>query len=254
MATISVYTTCTNAIQDEYYIIEGIKSALLFADEVIVMDGGSTDNTIEEIKKINDNRVKIYCNKWLDSLGKGMYAINKSLAIGRCSSDWCILMDSDEVFHEEDVNQIKRIPESLGDNFIAAEFHTLHFYRDYQHVMNGCPDWKDLYNKKIYMVKNGLCIHHGAVGMEADAHVDNNGQPIPRENIFTSKVKMYHYGHVRSNEAYARKTNKLHGTHSAWKSKKLMPEDINWLPYDKLNKFNGTHPVVMGERINSNGS
>jgi len=250
MSTISVYTYCTNAIRDEFFIIEGIKSALLFADEVIVIDGESKDNTINRIKKINSNRIKIYTNKWLDSLGKSMGALNRSISIGSCTSDWCILMDADEVFHEEDIARIKKIPESVSDNIVAVEFNALHFYKDYKHVINGCPDWKDLYDHKIYMVRNGLSIHHGSIGMEPDGHVDINGQPIPHERRLLSNIRMFHFGHARTKEAYIRKCNRINGRHKGWRNYTPLNEDtFEWIPEWKLRKYTGTLPLVMKERI-----
>jgi len=249
VATISVYTCCTNAIRDEFFIIEGIKSALLFADEVVVLDGGSEDSTIEQVKSIGDERVKVFSNQWLDSLGKSMYAINKSLALGRCTSDWCILMDSDEVFHEEDVERIKKIPIEVSDNIIAVEFNTLHFYKNYNHLINGCPDWKDLYTHKVYMVRNNIYIHHGTVGMEADAHVDLHGQPIQQERRLSSNIRMFHYGHVRTKESYVKKDNKLNESHEGWNFKPLTEESFEWLPDWKLNEYKNTHPAVMKDRI-----
>jgi len=251
MSKISVYTMTTNSIVSEYTTIEGIKSALLFADEVVVLDGRSTDNTIDKIKEIDDDRIKIYTNRWLPSLGKAMWAINKSLALGRCTGDWCILMDADEVYHEKDVEAIKRLTGSVADNIIAIEFNTLHFYKDYKHLLNGCKDWKDLYTHKIYMVRNGLGIHHGAVGLDPDNHVDNDGQLIPLENRVMVDVCSYHYGHVRSAEKYVDKYNMIerafHGDNHINKT----VDNFEWVSEEKLTDFTGTHPAVMEDRIGS---
>ena len=251
MAKISVYTMTTDAIKNEYFTVEGIKSALVFADEVVVLDGGSSDNTIEQIKNIGDSRVKIYTNKWLHSLGKGMYAIQKSLALGYCTGDWCVLMDSDEVYHEKDSEAIKRLPDVVADSVDCIIFNTLHFYKDYRHLLNGCPDWKDLYTEKVYMVRNGLNIHHGAVGYDPDNHVDNDGQPIPDDKKILVQVCSYHYGHVRSPEYYVAKYNRIERAFHGDKHIDKTIEDFEWVPEYKLTNFKGTHPAVMKNRIDT---
>jgi len=249
MSTISVYVTCTNAIRDEYFLVEGIKSALLFADEVIVVDGGSSDSTLNKVREINDSRVKIYSNEWLASLAKGMYNINKSLAIGRCTSDWCILMDSDEVFHEDDVEAIKKIPDSVSDNIIAVEFNTIHFYKDYDHVLNGYSDWPGLYTHRIYMVRNNMCIHHSHVGTDPDLHVDFDGQPIPHDKTFLTNVRVFHYGHVRTTESYVKKRNHLKGSLRGWKWTPETKDTFEWMSTEGLKKYENTHPAAMEDRI-----
>jgi hypothetical protein len=158
-------------------------------------------------------------------------------------------MDADEVFHEEDVESIRKLPDSVASDIVGIEFNTLHFYHDYSHLLNGCPDWKDLYNGKVYMVRNGMQIHHGAVNTEPDAHVDLHGRPLDPSKTIMTNVKVYHYGHARSTEAYVRKLNHIEGRHSGWKHVPIKVEDYEWLPDYKLKDFTGTHPAVMKERI-----
>lgn len=247
MATISVYTTTYNAIDREYCIVEGIKSALNFADEVVVVDSHSNDGTIEAIRNINDNRIKIYYIDWLHSIGWAMYKIAKSMAIGRCTSDWCVLMDADEVFHEDDYKKILTIPNAVSENIIAAKFNTLHFYRDYNHVLNGYDGWKDLYTNKVYMVRNNMGIHHGNSGMDIDAHVDRHGIPLDNSKIVHFDVNVFHYGHVRSEKAYLNKQNTMD---SAYFGKNIVRSKMDWIDMDRLSVFNGTHPMLMKESIN----
>ena len=249
MGSISVYTTTTNAIRDEFFIVEGIKSALLFADEVVVMDGGSTDNTLQKIHEIDDSRIHIYTNEWLTSIGTGMDSINRSLAIGRCTSDWCILMDSDEVFHEDYAPITKKLPDSVTDNIVGIEFNTLHFYRDYTHLLNGCRSWKDLYTHKVYMVRNGIGIHHGNIGHEPDAHVDSAGLPLDSSKTFMASIPVFHYGHVRTLDSYMRKTNKLRKRFLGPNSPDITPQEVKWIHPNELVSFSGTHPKVMEQRI-----
>ena len=246
MSKISVYTTCTNAIRDEYFLIEGIKSALLFADEVVVLDCGSTDDTIEQVEAIGDSRIKIYHQDWLPSIGWAMYKIAKSVALGRCTSEWCVLMDADEVFHEKDVDRIRNLPNEAEEDIIAIAFGTYHFYKDYKHLLNGYEGWKDLYEIKVRMVRNGLGIHHGNQGGDIDALLDRHGKPIPDDKIKFVNVPVYHYGHVRSDSAYLRKQNKMH---SFYEGKDIKKDSMEWISLEKLSIFNGTHPDVMRIRI-----
>jgi len=243
--SISVYTTTYNSIDQEYCVIEGIKSALEFADEVVVLDSHSTDGTIESIKSIGDPRIKIYFIDWLPSIGWAMYKIAKSMAIGRCTKDWCVLMDADEVFHEFDAKIIKDIPNKVTENIIGIKFNTLHFYKDYYHLLNGCPKWKDLYTNKVYMVRNGLGIHHGNSGMDIDAHLDRYGIPLKAEKIAHLNVNVFHYGHVRSDKAYLEKQNRMH---SFYEGKEVNSEGISWIT-EELGTFSGEHPKYMKSRI-----
>lgn len=246
MSTISAYTTVTNSIKQEYCIEEAIRSVLLFADEVIVVDGGSTDGTIELIESINDKRIKIYHTEWLNTIGNGIYGITRSMGIGRCTGDWSVLFDADEVYHEEDAGKIKRIPNHFSENIIGLKFNTLHFYQDYNHILNGYSEWKDLYTNKLYMVRNHMGIHHGNINGDPDNFLQSNGKPIPDDRTVLLDIRVFHYGHVRSSNAYWEKKNKMH---QYWNPGSLPYKDAYDVPLESLKTYNGTHPKVMERKV-----
>jgi hypothetical protein len=153
------------------------------------------------------------------------------------------------VFHEQDAYRIKRSVEYVGKNICAIKFNTIHFYGDYDHVLNGCGAWKDLYENKIYMIRNGLGIHHGSIGGDSDAHVLNDCSPIPQPRTVHMLITMYHYGHVRSAERYERKQNLIERRHCVNGPSSYIDVNVNMIDKSVLSKFAGTHPAVMGGRV-----
>lgn len=88
MATLSVVIIVLNA---EATIKEALISAY-FADEIIVVDSGSTDKTLSILKDFN---VKIIHHLFSD-IGK-----QKKFAINQASSEWILIMEADEVISHE---------------------------------------------------------------------------------------------------------------------------------------------------------
>jgi glycosyltransferase involved in cell wall biosynthesis len=96
MATVSVTIICKN---ESLNITECIQSAL-FADEIIVLDSGSTDNTVSLARKLG---AKVIRTDWPG------YGIQKNRAIEHSNSDWIFSLDADE-----------RIPTSLAKEVLKA--------------------------------------------------------------------------------------------------------------------------------------
>lgn len=75
-----------------------VLNSCTFADEVLVIDSGSTDNTIEIAKTFNN--VTIINQKWL-GFGK-----QKQAGVDACKHNWVFVLDSDEIITTELKNEI----------------------------------------------------------------------------------------------------------------------------------------------------
>jgi len=84
-------------------------SSLSFADEIVVVDSGSVDATVEKAKEFTD---KVFFNEFSD------FASQKNFAVGKASGEWILSIDADEVVPEELAAEIRDAAE--GDEKICA--------------------------------------------------------------------------------------------------------------------------------------
>ncbi len=83
----------------EKYLEKSLSSAS-FADEIVVVDAGSSDRTLEIARKFG---AKVYQKPW-EGFGK-----QKRYAVNMASFDWVFVLDSDEVITQELAGEIKEV-------------------------------------------------------------------------------------------------------------------------------------------------
>jgi glycosyltransferase involved in cell wall biosynthesis len=71
------------------------------ADEIIIVDTGSRDNTVEIAKKYTD---KIYFFPWRDD-----FAAARNESLKHASGDWILILDDDEILRPDSARKIKKI-------------------------------------------------------------------------------------------------------------------------------------------------
>ena len=96
--TLSVVLATFNEEKNLAACLDSVKN---LADEIIVVDGSSTDKTVEIAKKYKA-KVKITTNK-------PNFHINKQMAIDMATKDWILQLDADEHVSEQMEKEIKEI-------------------------------------------------------------------------------------------------------------------------------------------------
>lgn len=127
LPSLSIFIICLN---EERIIESCLKQAAKLATEIIIVDSGSTDRTLDIARKYT---TRIYHQDWLG------YGAQKNIALSHCTNEWVLSLDADEVLSDELINEIKALDLKshgyqiarklyIGDKFIRWGG----FYPDYQ--------------------------------------------------------------------------------------------------------------------------
>ncbi len=195
MASLSLCMITKDEADSLKICLESCKS---FVDEIIVIDTGSSDNTMGIAKEFTSN---VFHFAWCDDFSK---ARNESLR--HATKDWVIYLDADEIISSEDWKNIRSI---INSN--AADAYLMH-QRNYTNDKTSLG-WtpRDSYqeargegffvspiirlfrNKKEYAFSYRV---HEAVDHSILA---NKGI------IKNSRIPIHHYGYLKSQEVIAKK-------------------------------------------------
>lgn len=123
MSKISIFTTITNPEKNQYAYLEAIKCYCEFADEVIIVDGCSTDGSIEKIQALNNDKIRIVNLLWPEKWQWAELPKHLNAGLNTCTGDWCIKMDIDYIIHEKDFKHLhNKLDEYFSINIPLAYF------------------------------------------------------------------------------------------------------------------------------------
>lgn len=93
-------------VRDEEPVLERcLKNAVQFADELIVVDTGSVDKTVEIAKKYTD---KVYSFEWDDD-----FATARNYSYQYATMDYIMWLDADDDIEAEDIDRILELKENM---------------------------------------------------------------------------------------------------------------------------------------------
>lgn len=158
MSKISVVLATFN---EEENIADCLESVKDFADEIVIVDGTSTDKTVEIAQRYTKN-ITIKDNP-------PIFHINKQLAIDKSKNQWILQMDADERITPKLAKEIVRVTEMDNDELERYE--------------------ESLHDRKLFL-------RHQRLIEQRDGRVGDRIGPysaffIPRRNFFLGKYLKY---------------------------------------------------------------
>ncbi|TAN17328.1 MAG: glycosyltransferase family 2 protein [Chitinophagaceae bacterium] len=242
------FTFVRNAVKYDYPVVEAIRSVLPLCDDFVVAVGNSEDGTLEMIRQIDPEKIKIINTVWDDSLREGGKVLaaetDKAFQAIDADSDWCFYIQGDEVVHERDLDTIRRamLQWKEDPSVDGLLFNYLHFYGSYDYIRDS-NRW---YKKEIRVIRNNKHIYsyRDAQGFRKE---DNQKLHVKAVDAY-----IYHYGCVKNPRQMKLKVeNSARLYHdNDWIEKNISKgEEFDFGETDSFKRFTDTHPQVMWKRI-----
>ncbi len=227
---ISGCTIARQAVTLGYPLAESIRSLLPLVDEYIVGVGDGDDGTWGAVQAIGDPRVNAFRSEWdLSRRGGHVIAEQTNKAIDRCTGDWIVYLQADEVLHERDLPRLRAdLERHLTGSVESLSFRYLHFYGSFAFVQDNPARWR---RRATRAVRNGIGARSFADGC---AFVIGDGDSRRKPRGARSPVRVHHYGWARPPELMLTKP---------------MGFARRYPDFGNLRWFDGEHPAVMRDRV-----
>lgn len=96
-------------VKDEESVIERcLNSVKEVVDEIIIVDTGSRDRTINKVKNLG---AKVYDFKWVEDFSKA-----RNFSFSKATKDYIIWLDADDVLNEKDIDKFKILKENIDES------------------------------------------------------------------------------------------------------------------------------------------
>lgn len=127
---VSIITICRNAVDEIGSTMGSVLGQSYSAIEYLIIDGGSTDGTVEQI-----NRHAKPAVKWISEPDRGIYdAMNKGVRLA--TADWTIFMNAGDRFYAPDsLSQLLARPISEAD--VVYGDHEVRYGEDFSRIQHA---------------------------------------------------------------------------------------------------------------------
>ncbi len=169
---------CMIVKDEEPMLARCLESIKHLADEMVIVDTGSTDRT-QDIARAFGAVVCEYA--WDDSFSNA-----RNFALDHATMDWILLMDADDEFEAADTQKLCEllIKDSEADVYY---FQTLSF-------MGDVPDRsKTISNMNVRLVRN-----HRGYRFKGDIHEQLINDSVPVSRVGMADIRIYHFGYLNS--------------------------------------------------------
>lgn len=192
-------------VKDEEELLPGcLHSIRDWVDEIIIVDTGSTDRTVEIAQSFG---ARIFHQPW-----EGDFSKHRNYSIEQATCDWILIIDADEEMVSEDVPKLR--PLLADEHFDVICLDVFNVYTDKPDQLTFLPSMR-LFRRRLNLRYEGIV--HNQLHVPSHARIARIG------------VKIKHYGYGLSREKMRRKVQR---------SQALLEKQLSQNPDDPFALFN----------------
>lgn len=179
-------TVCMIAKNEDIHIEECLKRLRPCKFEIVVVDTGSVDRTVETAKKYTD---KVFHFDWCDD-----FSAARNYSITQASNDWVLIIDCDEYLENVNLADIEAI---LSENISSVGM----IIRNNPYIIQGV---RSIMTERIGRLFNRRYCHY-----EGSVHEQVTTLEGEEPETFTIPLTFYHEGYVSESGKRMRATRNL---------------------------------------------
>ena len=203
------------ARDEEQNLPRALKSAAPWVDEIILVDTGSTDTTVEIAESFG---AKVHLHPWQND-----FSLHRNQALSYATGDWCLQLDADEELDQATAPLIRHlISDGKADGF----------WLEMYNVIAGQP------GSLSYLLR----MFRNQPGVEYFQRMHNQLK-VPGRHA-SCGVRFYHYGYDLSPAAMAHKHARRMDMVNQW----LKEEPDNWNVHYRAAQTMALKPMQGGPR------
>lgn len=223
---------------EELWVWFAVMSVLDYVDEVLIWDTGSTDNTVEVIKTINNSKVKF---KQVENTADETALSRARTQMIEASKgfDWMMILDGDEVWPRKSIKMVTEFIRLHGRDYDSIVTPTLNCVGDVFHVSPPSAGHYSLAGRVGHL--NTRFINLGITGLHVSNlpgklqgyydHKNTAVHDLPQDRMMYLDCAYLHMTHM------PRSRNRENETNVFWRGAKRkyelglrLPEDFEYPP------------------------
>lgn len=184
---------CMIARNEAAWIGDCIRSVLPVVSEVILVDTGSTDETVAIVRQLGG---KVYHRPWDDD-----FSAPRNLSIEKASGDWILILDADERIAARDLPALRAL---TADRSICSEFLQRHYSNDPRlSDFTPCHGEYPEFESGVAGYFESNCVrlfpNHEGLHYQGRVHelVEHSIRAIGRHLVRRTPVRIQHFGHTK---------------------------------------------------------
>ncbi len=215
LETRATVSACLIVKNEEEFLPNCLESIRSWVDEIIVVDTGSTDRTVEIAQSYG---AKVFHQAWENDFSKA-----RNFSLAQATKEWIFIIDADEEFVADDIPLIRQVMAQNQYRLISINVYNVN--RETGDVTSFLPSYR-LYRREA--------------GFHYDGIVHNQLKYPSDEPALRVGIRLKHYGYSLSPEKMKQKLSR---------SRALLEQQIAENPQDPYPHFNYAQ-LLRGTGIN----